>query len=123
MSSYDESLRIFDARSPLKPLRTIALGGGIWRARFHPDPARGNEMLVACMHDGFKVVKLDSDLSSGMVGVKGTDDDTGCEIVTRFDEHGSLAYGADWSRLPLVEGQSLVSTCSFYDHTMHVWRG
>lgn len=79
-------------------------------------------MLVACMHDGFKVVKLDSEVVSNMGNITPTDDETECEIVTRFDGHDSLAYGADWSRLPVGEGKSLIATCSFYDHTMHTWR-
>lgn len=44
------------------------------------------------------------------------------EDIVRFEEHGSLAYGADWSRLPSKGGQSLVGSCSFYDHAMHLWR-
>ena len=118
MGSYDENLRIYDARSPLKPLRTIPLGGGIWRARFHP--TRPRDILVACMHDGFKIVRLDADLVDDLAGVKATDGDEGCEVVTRFDGHTSLAYGADWSRLE--DEDTLVATCSFYDHNLHVWR-
>lgn len=75
------------------------------------------------MHDGFKVVRLDARLVSDLEGVRATDDDEGCEVVTRFDGHTSLAYGADWSRLETDDTtqESLVATCSFYDHTMHVW--
>jgi diphthamide biosynthesis protein 7 len=74
------------------------------------------------MHDGFKVVRLDSGLVGQIEGALVTDDDTGCDIVSRFDGHGSLAYGADWSRLPGTNQGSLVATCSFYDHSMHVWK-
>ena len=79
--------------------------------------------MVACMHDGFKVVKVDSGLVESLEGASPTDEDTGCEILSRFDGHSSLAYGADWSRLPPGAGhESIVATCSFYDHSMHVWK-
>jgi diphthamide biosynthesis protein 7 len=74
------------------------------------------------MHDGFKVVRLDPALITDLSSVKATDDEEGCTVVTRFDGHTSLAYGADWSRLPADMGETLVATCSFYDHTMHVWK-
>jgi diphthamide biosynthesis protein 7 len=79
-------------------------------------------MLIACMHDGFKVVDLDLALVGDISSAGATDDETGCAVATRFDGHTSLAYGADWSRLPADQEGSLVATCSFYDHTMHVWR-
>ena len=122
VGSYDENVRIFDARNPLRPLRTIHCGGGIWRARFHPDPSRSGDLLVAGMHDGFKVARVDSSLVADISSAAATDDETGCKIVARFDEHTSLAYGADWSRLPSKDGGNLVATCSFYDHTLHMWR-
>lgn len=63
------------------------------------------------MHDGFKVVKAHGE-------------DVEWEIVKRFDEHKSLAYGVDWSFAPLdADGQTLIASCSFYDHTLHLWSG
>jgi diphthine methyl ester acylhydrolase len=59
------------------------------------------------MHDGFKIVDINQPSESA--------------IVRRFDAHESLAYGADWSRLTFENG-SLVATCSFYDHKMHLWK-
>jgi diphthamide biosynthesis protein 7 len=72
------------------------------------------------MHDGFKIVEL----SERMVEERDWDS-LGSEdaaVVTRFDEHGSLAYGVDWCRAQPVDDQSLVVSCSFYDHMMHLWR-
>ncbi|ADV19763.1 WD40 repeat domain 85 [Cryptococcus gattii E566] len=120
VGSYDENLRFFDARSATKPLLTIPMGGGIWRTRFHPSAERAGDLLVACMHAGFKIVHI----SQGMTGGDWeTDYNMNGSVVKTFEEHSSLAYGADWSRLPMEEGESLVGTCSFYDHTMHLWRG
>jgi diphthamide biosynthesis protein 7 len=89
------------------PVQTLDAGGGLWRTRWHPDPARADSLLLGCMHDGFKVVNLST---------------TQSEVVTRFDGHTSLAYGAHWGTLRGSEGETtLIATCSFYDHLMHLW--
>lgn len=131
--SYDANLRIFDTRSPGRPLSTVETGGGIWRSRFHPSPERANDILVASMHDGFKVVRLPPALfgmadswkaapheGSESAERAGEADEEG--VVMRFDGHESLAYGADWSRAEDGGGGTLVGSCSFYDHLMHIWR-
>lgn len=83
--------------------------------KWHPSENRQNDLLVACMHDGFKVIQFDS----GLPDVPKDD----FKVVHRFDEHESLAYGADWSFVLGREKTSMVASCSFYDHTLHVWRG
>ena len=75
------------------------------------------------MHDGFKVVEL----SERMVDERNWDSSDSLKpedavVATRFDEHGSLAYGVDWCRSEAVAGENLVVSCSFYDHMMHLWR-
>lgn len=105
--SYDAHLRLFDVRSPARPLLELELPGGIWRTRWHPSPERRGDILNACMHGGFAVVRLADGAGEG-------------EITHTFP--GTLGYGADWSRLPSVNGESTVATCSFYDHVMNVWR-
>jgi diphthine methyl ester acylhydrolase len=65
------------------------------------------------MHDGFKVLSF-GDVLEG---------DDAWEVKSRFDEHQSLAYGVDWSFAePDGGGQSLIASCSFYDHLLNVWR-
>ncbi|KAJ8522566.1 hypothetical protein ONZ45_g886 [Pleurotus djamor] len=83
MGSYDSSVYLYDTRKAMTPVSKHAVGGGVWRVKWHPSPTRSNDLLTACMHDGFKVLRYDE--SGGM------------EIMKRFDEHESLAYGADWS--------------------------
>lgn len=121
VGSYDGKLRLFDARSTYRPISETDMGGGIWRVKWHPtDAAR---LLLGCMHDGFKIVRLDglADPAAQSTSFRGSD----FEIVKRFDEHESLAYGCDWDRREDDSGEEenrLVYSCSFYDAALHVWR-
>lgn len=122
VGSYDEHLRLFDTRRPARPVRTVHVGGGIWRTKFHPSDQRIGDILLACMHNGFCVVRVETSFLQALEQQVATDDSTNTEIVTHFEEHTSLAYGVDWSRQPERDEGSLVVSCSFYDHTMHMWR-
>ncbi|KAI0361613.1 WD-40 repeat-containing protein [Trametes cingulata] len=122
VGSYDNTVRIFDTRKPLVPLVQADVGGGAWRVKWHPSAERKNDLLVACMHDGFKVVRFD--LGTGEdPSMTVSSSDRPWEVVKRFDEHTSLAYGVDWSFAgDKDDGGTLVASCSFYDHTLHTWR-
>lgn len=110
VGSYDNSVCIFDTRKPLVPLVQGDVGGGAWRVKWHPSPSRKEDLLVASMHDGFKVARAHN-------GEHAT-----WEVVKRFDDHRSLAYGVDWSFAPPgVDGETLIGSCSFYDHMLHLW--
>lgn len=83
------------------------------------------------MHGGFNVVRLPLSLVGTAITGNQAGDGGQVEIVARFEGHESLAYGADWCRLPPghlesggeeVVGDSLIASCSFYDHKMHLWR-
>lgn len=108
--SYDEKIRIFDSRSPFKPVSMTEVGGGIWRAKWHPTIP--SKLLLACMHGGLCV--LDCPFFSGKEEPQEVMD-----IVTRFNGHQSIAYGCDWERGD--PDQHLVYSCSFYDATLHIW--
>lgn len=110
--SYDNSVRLFDIRNTSGPFSDIDVGGGAWRVKWHPSSLRKNDLLVACMHDGFKVVQYDLNSLSTMQP----------NVINRFDEHDSLAYGVDWSFAP-SSPETLIASCSFYDHTLRLWRG
>ncbi|EKM83884.1 hypothetical protein AGABI1DRAFT_117353 [Agaricus bisporus var. burnettii JB137-S8] len=116
VGSYDHKIRIFDARKPSVPLAQADAGGGVWRLKWHPSSTRRNDVLVASMHDGFKIVSFDLDISIDQLP-------TGAKFTRRFDEHKSLAYGADWSYAPSGSRGTIIGSCSFYDHTLHLWRG
>ncbi|GJJ09473.1 hypothetical protein Clacol_003696 [Clathrus columnatus] len=113
VGSYDAIVRIFDARRFSNPVTQVAVGGGAWRVKWHHDPVKKDDLLVACMHDGFKVVTFDgiriSEINQGVISF-------------RFDEHNSLAYGVDWSYASSTKNGSLVGSCSFYDHELRLWR-
>ncbi|KAH9513181.1 Diphthine methyltransferase [Bulinus truncatus] len=115
--SYDENLFIWDDRNFTKPLNCVALGGGIWRIKW--DPFFGNSILTATMYNGAHIVncrEMDKELS----------------VSVSYQDH-NLTYGADWCRLKTEESSDslkikaeekcfFVSTCSFYDHSLHLWK-
>lgn len=114
--SYDSTVRIFDVRQLGSPVAQANVGGGAWRVKWHPDETRKEDLLVACMHDGFKVVRFGPITDGGRV-FSGEP-----EVVKRRDDHESMAYGADWSHAPpLANGETLIGGCSFYDHKMSLW--
>ncbi|KAH7930977.1 WD40 repeat-like protein [Leucogyrophana mollusca] len=120
VGSYDNTVRLFDMRKPLAPVLQADVGGGAWRVKWHPDANRKGDLLVACMHDGFKVLKMDVSLEDASA-------EKTWEVAQRFDAHTSLAYGVDWSFDSQQgldgRGGTLIGSCSFYDHTLHLWRG
>ena len=87
--------------------------------KWNPSSERKDDLLVACMHDGCKVLRFD---------LSGGGDEThqlnSHEVVKRFDKHESMAYGADWSYKTGNKdmGSTVVASCSFYDHLLQIWR-
>lgn len=115
-NSYDSTVRVFDVRQLGSPVAQADVGGGAWRVKWHPDETRKEDLLVACMHDGFKVVRFGPTIDGGRA-FSGEP-----EVVKRRDDHESMAYGADWSHAPpLASGETLIGGCSFYDHKMSLW--
>jgi len=122
VGSYDNKVRLFDTRKPLIPLTDVDVGGGAWRVKWHPSVERKHDLLVACMHDGFKVVRFHPSSSAPENNI--LTDGTRHEITQRFDQHQSLAYGVDWSfKRDDDEDSTLIASCSFYDCALHLWRG
>jgi diphthine methyl ester acylhydrolase len=117
--SYDETMCLYDIRAlshtNKKPLgRSAPLGGGIWRIKWHP--LEDDRVLVAAMHGGCRIVKIEELL----------DDDNSRVFVatTQFTQHKSMAYGADWlvCRHPTREGYfEAAASCSFYDKALYLW--
>ena len=139
ISSYDERLALWDTRNMATPLKDLPLGGGIWRIKWCPQEeeeaaSEGGLLATACMHRHFAL--LETHLESGRP----------VEVVGEYKHHNSLAYGIDWCRKRWreeeeVEGEEervrpeeevggasgggmrtfTLASCSFYDHSMHVW--
>lgn len=116
--SYDESVRIWDSRKLSDPISTIASGGGLWRLKWHPNPEKSGLLLCACMHAGLRV--LNTGLPEEGRAVMETLDNS----VAKYTRHESMAYGADWCRLPesLKSPRPLVGSCSFYDSLFCLWQ-
>lgn len=118
--SFDEYLRQWDKRNLTNPIKSIKLGGGVWKIRAHP---RTNDsiLLCACMQNGFVIVNLSTEM-----------------ILCHYREHTSLAYGCDWQTKDSIHQltelmdvcmnendnpmENLIASCSFYDKTVHVWK-
>ena len=104
-----------------QPVNQLSLGGGVWRVKWAPYGGRTMLMAAACMHSGFKIVDWDDE--------KG--------IIATYSGHDSLSYGIDWclhkdfsKSKPLtdvedtdcsVSDQAMLASCSFYDHSLHLW--
>ena len=54
MYSYDERVLLWDIRSPQRPVKETAVGGGVWRVKWHP--VNPDLMATACMHNGFQIL-------------------------------------------------------------------
>ncbi|KAG9078487.1 hypothetical protein FS749_009485 [Ceratobasidium sp. UAMH 11750] len=117
VGSYDNTVRIFDSRKMSAPVADVDVGGGAWRVKWHPSVSRKDDLLVACMHDGFKVVRcpIKDNTAAGMIDPPVT--------TSFYNAHTSLAYGVDWKHGTSPDGspESMVASCSFYDHVLHLW--
>jgi diphthamide biosynthesis protein 7 len=108
----------------MTPVHTVHVGGGAWRVKWHPSAQRSNDLLVACMHDGFKVIQMSSEDNISLLDSSAPVE----QSVVRFDEHGSLAYGVDWCHRDYrqegnqqEEDSTMIGSCSFYDHSLKTW--
>lgn len=106
VGGYDERVHVYDARRMHAPvLRDAtapdALGGGVWRIKWHPQ--RADWLVLACMRGGFHTAHCGPDGQLRRAG--------------HYQPHESeaLAYGVDWL------AQDNVACCSFYDSTCSVW--
>lgn len=123
--SYDETVALYDTRYMTTTTKTssskIAVGGGVWRLQWHPNC--NNKLLVAAMHGGCRVLRIDNifhDECQESDNDQEEQQQTTMVIEKEFTKHQSMAYGADW----LVDGNNNNDTavsCSFYDRAVYMW--
>lgn len=114
--AYDDHIRTFDLRMleddiypgrniPVQNSHQLNLGGGVWRFSEKPreDNLPTNELLVCCLYDGAKIVKIDDSTEDYF-------------SVTNYLKkgHESMCYGGQW-------GKKFIATCSFYDKSLQTW--
>lgn len=100
--SYDEKVRLWDARHLKRCITETDVNGGVWRLKWHP--SNDGVVLAACMYGGFRLLRVPTDGAN-------------VAVICEYLEHESIAYGADWRS---DDERSLVATCSFYDCSMHI---
>lgn len=105
--SYDEYVRLYDGRKMDAPMSKVCAGGGVWRAKWHP--SRRGRMLVAAMHGGCRVLDFAALAADSERVVDNVD------VLSKFTEHKSMAYGADWVY------DEVAASCSFYDRQAFLW--
>jgi diphthamide biosynthesis protein 7 len=111
-------VKLFDTRKLTSAITEVDVGGGAWRIKWHPSSERRNDLLIASMHDGFKVIRFEP----GNDKTDWTSFVGSSQIINRNDDHESMAYGADWAYSgPLANGSTIIGGCSFYDHKMSIW--
>lgn len=114
--SYDEELRLWDARQLRAPLTTVRTGGGVWKLKWRGGAS--GDILAACMYGGAAVFHAEWTVGedSGLIAPS----------LRRQRAHaghgdGALVYGAEWLPSLAARGGDAAATCAFYTRSLQVW--
>lgn len=122
--SYDEYIRVL-VPEPNRKWKVAAeqrLGGGVWRLKLlckDSDPSATPQtrfkVLASCMHAGSRILEV----------CRQSDKQWTIAVLARFEEHESMNYASDATRLvDIVHSNSQTTTVvstSFYDRRLCVW--
>jgi WD40 repeat protein len=136
VGSYDEFVRVYDHRKLDQPILKVAVGGGVWRIKWHPscwddnnehppfserNHVKKERLLIAAMHGGCRVIDIPGlnnfNYDCEYDGSSSVDD---IKVMSEFTAHKSMAYGADWVCFGCSVHDAAAS-CSFYDQKAFLW--
>jgi diphthamide biosynthesis protein 7 len=136
VGSYDEFVRVYDYRKLDQPILKFAVGGGVWRIKWHPscwddnyeqppsserNHVKKGRLLIAAMHGGCRVIDIprleNFNYDCEYDGSSSVDD---IKVMSEFTAHKSMAYGADWVCFGFSVHDAAAS-CSFYDQKAFLW--
>ncbi|ROW01808.1 hypothetical protein VPNG_07818 [Cytospora leucostoma] len=133
--SYDDHLRVWAITPPHKnygrpKTRLLAeenLGGGVWRLKVIEELSSMSGtgpwtavVLASCMHAGARVIRIRGGADLGQ--------ELEIEVLAKFEEHKSMNYGSDYSRVEGtlardgVKSEVVCVSTSFYDRLLCVWK-
>lgn len=118
---------MYDQRRMGGPLSKVSVGGGVWRIKWHPScweeedggaasREKRGRVLVAAMHGGCRIVDLPS-----LGGYAGEEEELPASVLSEFNAHESMAYGADWIWFGDDSKGEAAASCSFYDRQAFIW--
>ncbi|XP_044253091.1 diphthine methyltransferase isoform X2 [Tribolium madens] len=103
--SYDANARLWDIRHLKNCVSSVQMPGPLWRLKW--DPHDRKYLLAACMLGGVHIIDSQN---------------ANLEIIDSYYQHKNIAYGVDWSHLPVNNStnETLIGSCSFYDNLLCV---
>ncbi|KAM4847599.1 diphthine methyltransferase isoform X2 [Urocitellus parryii] len=150
--SYDEHVLLWDTRSMKQPWADVPVQGGVWRLKWHPFHhhlllvacMHSGFRILSCQKTtgGMELALLEvgARLADWAYGLKLVNTSPATSLQAMVDDDGegharsqpkaslldrkSGSQNYDYSSYPdgMNLDSSLLATCSFYDHVLHLWK-